>query len=468
MFFHGPTSWLKLKTSQWFFPVVSFGIFILMGSIGLMAVPLKVPTDGKTHLSFIDALFMATSAACVTGLSVIDIGSYFSFLGQLIILILIQIGGLGIMTISTGLLTLTGRSISIRSRFILQDTFTHSPQSDILSMIKRIVAFTLVIEASGAITLFLGFFSHHGDLSRSLWEAIFHSISAFCNAGFSLFSDSLMGYRADPNVVLTISTLIVMGGLGFLVLNELYGQLRFILSPKRLWHRLSLHSKIVLSTTFWLIVSGLLLFLILEWNVTMKDFSLSERILASLFQSVTPRTAGFNTLDFASMTPITIMGTMILMFIGGSPGSTAGGIKTSTTAALVAFGISRFLGKERASIFRRSIDEDSINKAFGVLSLGILIVISSTACLLVTELGAKPYGETGGLFVKYLFEVISAFGTVGLSMGVTSELNDLSKLVLVFVMFIGRLGPLVIASAISPRPYPKSSFIYAEEKIMIG
>lgn len=458
----------KHKTSVWFVPVTAFGIFILMGALCLAIIPLRVPFVGKSHVSFVDALFMATSAACVTGLSVIDIGKHFNFAAQVVMLILIQVGGLGIMTISTGLLTVVGRSISIRSRFILQDSFTHSPQSDIISLVKRIVLFTGVLEAVGAALLFPSFFARNSDVSKALWEALFHSVSAFCNAGFSLFSDSLMGYRANPMVVLTVSGLIVFGGLGFLVLNELYWLRSSILSPKKLWHRLSLHSKIVLFTTFWLISIGFSLFFIAEWDVTMKGFSLSERILAALFQSITPRTAGFNTLDFASMTPITIMGTMILMFIGGSPGSTAGGVKTTTMAALLAVGICKFLGNEKPSLFKRSLDEESVNRAFAVMSLGIAIVTMATACLLITELGARSFGETNGLFVKYLFEVISAFGTVGLSMGVTPDLSSFAKLTLTVTMFLGRLGPLVVAAALSPQPRLTGTFTYAEERIMIG
>jgi len=455
-------------TSHWFLPVLSFGVFILVGTVALMLVPLRIPIGGKSHLSFVDALFMSTSAACVTGLSVLDIGSYFPLSGQIIILVLIQVGGLGIMTISTGLFTIAGRSISIKSRFILQDTFTHIPHPDIVSLIKRIILFTVVLEFLGATLLFLRFANLKGDILNSLWIAIFHAVSAFCNAGFSLFSDSVMSYRADPVIVLTMSILIVLGGLGFLVLNELYWFSKFIPSPRKFWHQLSLHSKIVLSTTGWLIISGFLLFLVAEWNVTMKGFSLYERILAAIFQSITPRTAGFNTLDFASMAPITLLGTLILMFIGGSPGSTAGGVKTSTIATLIAVGVSKFMGIEKASMFKRSLDDESVNKAFGVLTLGIVIVISVTACLLITELGSKPYPETNGLFLKYLFEVISAFGTVGLSMGVTPELSNPAKLALVLTMFVGRLGPLVVAAALSPRVSVGREFTYAEERIMIG
>ncbi|MEJ5301566.1 MAG: TrkH family potassium uptake protein [Thermodesulforhabdaceae bacterium] len=458
----------KQIMSHWFLPVFSFAVFILIGTVALMLVPLRIPVEGKFHLSFVDALFMSTSAACVTGLSVVDIGTFFPLAGQIIILVLIQVGGLGIMTISTGLFTIVGRSISIRSRFILQDTFTHIPQPDIISLIKRIILFTFVLEFLGATLLFLRFINLNGDVSQSLWIAIFHAVSAFCNAGFSLFRDSIMSYRSDAVIVLTVSTLIILGGLGFLVLNELYWLSKSRLSPRKFWHRLSLHSKIVLSTTCWLIIFGFLLFLIAEWNVTMKNFSIHERILAAIFQSVTPRTAGFNTLDFASMAPITLLGTLILMFIGGSPGSTAGGVKTSTIAALAAVGISRFMGREKAFIFKRSLDDESVNKAFGVLTLGMVIVISVTAGVLITELGAKPYSETNGLFLKYLFEVISAFGTVGLSMGVTPELSKAAKLILVFTMFVGRLGPLVVAAALSPRIRTGGEFTYAEERIMIG
>ncbi len=454
--------------SHWMFPVLGFAVFILVGALLLWLLPVHCAPEGRCSLPFVDALFMATSAACVTGLSVVDVGSSLSGYGQCVLLILIQGGGLGIMTISTGMSLLLGRGISMRSRFVLQDTFTAGAHRSFRALLTRIIVFTLALELGGMLLLFPSFAQRADTWWDGLWSAIFHAVSAFCNAGFSLYRDSLVSFRADVVVNLTVSALIVLGGLGFLVLDELAVGFRRPCSPYTLWRSLSLHSKVVLSTTALLIMAGFALFFIGERHTTMEGFSLRERILASLFQAITPRTAGFNTLDFASMTNLTILVTMILMFIGGSPGSTAGGIKISTLAVLAAVGIARFKKRERVHLFKRSLDEGAVVKAFGVFTVGIIIVITATALLLGTELGYKPCDATEGLFVKYLFEVISAFGTVGLSMGVTASLGIGAKVILICTMFVGRLGPFVVAMALMPSGGERGPFMYAEEKIMVG
>ncbi|HDL89821.1 MAG TPA: hypothetical protein ENG14_02830 [Thermodesulforhabdus norvegica] len=457
----------KHALSPWLIPILSFATLIAVGTAMLMILPLREAHNSHLHMSFIDALFMATSAACVTGLSVMNIGKELTLSGQIVILVLIQLGGLGIMTFSTGLLLLLGRSISFRSRFILQDTFTYSPRSDFLSLLRRIIFFTLTIEAAGALLLFTRFKKVSPSWGTALYQAIFHSVSAFCNAGFSLFSESITGFRSDTIVVFTMCTLIITGGLGFLVLHELYSSTKMHRNLRRLWNGLSLHTRAVIFTTSILLLTGTLLFVLSEWNVTMKSFSLYERFLAAIFQSTTTRTAGFNTLDFSSMNNITLFGTMILMFIGASPGSTGGGIKTTTFTTLVALGWCRLRGLEAPSLFKRTIDEESIGKAMAVFVLATIVIVSGTALLLVAELGYKPYSETQGLFIKYLFEAISAFGTVGLSMGVTPTLSTWGKLVVTMLMFVGRLGPLTMAMAIRPSP-TRAQYKYAEEKIMVG
>lgn len=445
--------------TPWSVLLLSFGMVIFIGAILLV---LSAPSAG---LRFVDALFMATSAACVTGLAVIDIGTQLTIWGQIVILALIQIGGLGIMTFSTGLLLFLGRSISFRSRFILQDIFTYSPRSDFVSLLRRIVVFTLSFEAIGAIMFFWRFLETAPSWSAALYLAVFHSISGFCNAGLCLFSDSMTRFRSDPVINLTMCILIISGGIGFLVLHEIYVTTKRMRKVTRFWNALSLHSKVVITGTLGLIGGGMILFLLSEWHVTMEQFDFSQRLMASLFQSVTTRTAGFNTLDFSSMNNITLFGTMVLMFIGASPGSTGGGIKTTSFTVILTLGWSRLRGFEHPFVFKRTISQDSVNKALVVFVMGVFVVVTGTVLLLMTELGYKPHPDTDGRFMEYLFEVISAFGTVGLSMGVTPHLSDAGKLVVIVLMFLGRVGPLSLAMAVNTRP---ARFQYAEEKIMIG
>jgi trk system potassium uptake protein len=445
------------------YPVLSFALLILCGTVVLLALPMK----NGANLEAIDALFLVTSATCVTGLSVIDIGSQLTVWGQLTLLSCIQFGGLGIMTFSTVLILALGRSISFRSRFVVQDVFAHSPQADLHVLLRRVILFTFSFEAAGAFLLFLRFKNELG-ISDALYYGIFHSISAFCNAGFGLFADSLMRYHDDFLVNLTIIGLIVFGGIGFMVLHEVVRNVEKKPSRRHYWNQLSLHSKLVLSMTLVLITGGTLFFLVCEWSNTLNGFSLPVKLLASLFQSVTPRTAGFNTLDYGAMNNITLLGTVMLMFVGASPGSTGGGIKTTTMAVLLALSRARLSGSEdHVHVFKRSISASSVNRAFGIFVISVMIVLLGTAALLISETSDITQQASRGQLLELLFETTSAFGTVGLSMGITPKLSAWGKFILVLIMFTGRLGPLVIAMAIHPGR-TRGKFYYSEERIMIG
>jgi len=438
--------------------IFGFALLILMGTILLM-----LPVASTDHpLGFVDALFTSTSAVCVTGLTVVDTGTAFSGLGQFVILALIQTGGLGIMTLSTLFLLLAGRRPGLAGQIVVRDTYTHSRERSLPEILRGVIVFTLVIETMGAVILFFCFFSKYGAMD-ALVLSIFHSVSAFCNAGFSLFSDSFAGYREQWMLNITVCLLIITGGIGFLVLSEFKQKFSF----KRLtWSRFSLHSKLVLSTTAILIVSGTMLILILEWNNTLGPLSVRGRFLAAFFQSVTARTAGFNTLSIGNMANESLFILILFMFIGASPGSCGGGIKTTTLATLVVMGISRFRGQERPQLFHRSISEGSVRKAISVVMLSTAVVCIGMVALQMTELGSVSHLQSRGKFLELLFEVVSAFGTVGLSTGITGGLSALGKIIVTAIMFVGRLGPLVIGVAVSRRSI--SRYYYAEESIMVG
>jgi trk/ktr system potassium uptake protein len=398
----------------------------------------------------------------VTGLVVVDTGKIFSLFGQLVILILIQAGGLGIMTLSTLFLMAAGRRPGLAGRIVIQDTFTSGGERSLYSILRDVALFTFAIEGMGMALMFFRFLPGR-DVADALYLSLFHSVSAFCNAGFSLFSDSFMAYREDWVLSLVICLLIITGGIGFLVLSELKRQFPF---NRRTWSRLSLHSKLVLSTTAILLIFGSLLLVFMEWDNTLAPLSVPGRCLAGFFQAVNARTAGFNTLPIGDLANETLFVLILLMFIGASPGSCGGGIKTTTLASLTVLGISRLRGKERPQLFRRTISNKSVGKAISVVMISMFVVVIGTMLLLMSELGEIPHPFSRGKFLELLFEVVSAFGTVGLSTGGTGGLSVEGKLILTFVMFVGRLGPLAIAIAVSHRRAP--SYYYAEEGIMIG
>ncbi|MGQ9669115.1 MAG: TrkH family potassium uptake protein [Desulfosoma sp.] len=440
------------------FPVAGFAAVIFVGSLVLHALPMP----SGAHMPLIDAVFMATSATCVTGLSLYDIGSQLNPWAQGALLLMIQVGGLGIMLLSTVFLMALGQRVSFQSRFLIQDTYTDGRHTHLRTFVAQVMLFTMVIEAVGAALLF-GAFAHRFPLGQALFQAVFHSVSAFCNAGFSLLPDSLMSYQNSPLVILTMGGLIVLGGIGFLVLHESYQAFR----GQRSWRRLSLHSKLAVTSTGFLIFSGTLFFLACEWQTTLAALPLATKILASLFQSITTRTAGFNSLDFSQMTNLTLLGTLLLMFIGACPGSTGGGVKTTTVAVLVALSRARLRGCPCVHAFRRTISDETQRRAFSVFVLSAIVVVLGTAFLVGLESNNALPVTTRGMFLKLLFEATSAFGTVGLSLGATTHLNFWGKVTVIALMFIGRLGPLVLAMAIQPAK-GVSRYEYAVEPVMIG
>ncbi|MCD6560816.1 MAG: hypothetical protein J7L16_03540 [Deltaproteobacteria bacterium] len=439
--------------------VIGFGILIAVGT-GLLMLPSASTIKSP---GFINALFTSVSACCVTGLVVVNTGSTFSTFGQVVILGLIQAGGLGIMTISTLALMIGGRRPSLSERVVIQDTFTNSGERNLSFILRNVILFTFVIEGVGALLMFFRFLPGR-TVCNALFISIFHSISAFCNAGFSLFPDSLIAFREDWILNLVICFLIICGGIGFLVLLELKHNFPFKRSS---WSRLSLHSKLVISTTSILLVTGSLLIMLMEWHNTLSPLTIPGRFLASFFQAVSARTAGFNTLPVGKMADETLFLLALLMFIGASPGSCGGGIKTTTLAALISLGVSRLRGREHTQIFHRTISNASLGKAISMVIISIALIAIFVMSILTTELGQISHLQSRGKFLELFFEIISAFGTAGLSTGVTGGLSLPGKLIVIAVMFIGRLGPLVIAIAIS-RLRETPHFYYAKENIMIG
>jgi len=439
------------------FTIFSFVLMILTGTILLM-----LPQAGSTPIRLIDALFTSASAVCVTGLTVVDTGSAFNSLGQWIIVALIQVGGLGIMTISTIIIFMLKKRSSLAGRTIIHDTFINKSKYTISQTLRAILILTLTIEGIGVIIMFFCFHSSHG-ISQSLKLSVFHSVSAFCNAGFSTLTNSMTPYRENIPLNLIFCLLIIFGGIGFPVLMELKEQFPY---NRRTWPRLSLHTKVVLSSTAFLLLTSTLLVGLMEWHNTLSPLSLPDRVLASFFQAVNARTSGFNSLPIGSMANSSLFILMIFMFIGASPGSCGGGIKTTTATTLFIIWISRLKGSGYPHLFNRKISDKSVGKAISIILISLGVVFIGILLLNITELGDVSHISSRGKFLEICFEVISAFGTVGLSTGITPTLTVVGKLIITFIMFIGRLGPLVIAIAVSRTSL--SSYQFAEENIMIG
>lgn len=432
--------------------VASFVLTALTGSALLM---LPVSMAGEP-ISWVDAFFTATSAVCVTGLASVDTGTRFTVFGQTVIMVLIQLGGLGIMTINAIFMIYSGRRISLSGRLMMESTFMPRPEQHVYSMIRTIVLATMLIESTGAVIIYILVPESGG------FRAIFHAVSAFCNAGFSTYPDNLMSFRGNLGMNLVITALIILGGLGFYVLFDCY---YFLVQGER--RKLSLHTKLVLVTTICLIVAGTAGFYFFESRNLLRDLPPGEKLLASYFQSVTPRTAGFNTVDLGRATQTSLLFIIMLMFIGASPGSTGGGIKTTTFAIIAALGRSKLKGRSRVEIFKASVSEETVARALSVTLMAAGIIVLALLLALQVETGDQPYAKAPARFVEYCFEVVSAFGTVGLSTGITPQLGDFFKLLLCAVMFIGRVGPLTIAHAVG-RKKATSQYRYAEEQVMIG
>ncbi|BAL80507.1 TrkH family potassium uptake protein [Caldisericum exile] len=449
----------KFKLTPVQFVLASFAGVILTGAVLLM---LPFSSRSYTFTDPITALFTATSATCVTGLVVVDTYNYWSFFGQLIILLLIQVGGLGYMTIATFVLIGLRRRVALRERVVLKEGL-NVPHLRKIILFAEVVFYTVIImEGLGAIFLFIRF-ARMFPLYRAIWASIFHSVSAFCNAGFDVMGDfvSLTPFVNDPIVNITVMLLIVVGGIGFLTIRELIE-----LSLARLRgdnvKKLSLHTKIVIRTTGILIVfSALLIFLIEYRNPnTLAKLPFYGKVLASFFQSITPRTAGFNTVDIASLNQPTLLLLIILMFIGGSPGGTAGGIKTTTFTVLVFLIINAYRERAPIVVSGRTLPLKTIRKAIFIFGFALTLILISTFLILVNQ--GREFS-----FLQVLFEVTSAFGTVGLTTGITSHLSIFSRLIIILTMFIGRVGPLTIMVSFSVRK-TRAMPQFPEEDIAVG
>ncbi len=434
--------------------LLSYLVTIAAGSLALMLPAATV--DGA--ISVLDALFTATSAVCVTGLIVVDTGTYFTFFGQVVILLLIQIGGLGIMTLSVALFQIIGKKVVFQQHMAMQEIFSHTPREDIYYLIRSVLLFTFAVETVGAVLLFF-YWRRAFPFSEALFRAVFHSVSAFCNAGFSQFGNSLMDGRSSVFLNLTICGLIILGGIGFPVVYEIY---RRTLRGAR--GKLSLQTKSVLVTTAVLITVGTLVILVSEKPLGASN---QQGLLAAFFQSVTCRTAGFNTLEIASLNTATLAFMLFLMLVGASPGSCGGGIKTTTLAVLTAFSWSRLMRHKCVNLFQKTIPQETVTK-----SISVLVFSMAAICLAVflivfmdPDHGARIQGNRQ--FLSFLFETISAFGTVGLSMGVTSALSWSGKLVIIVLMVIGRVGVPAFTYIIAGGGSTKG-VQYAEENLMIG
>jgi trk system potassium uptake protein TrkH len=440
---------LKLKPSQVL--VLGFGILIFIGAT-LLNLPIACK-DGMS-IGFINALFTSASAVCVTGLVVVNTMEHWTLFGQIIILLLIQIGGLGFMTMATLVSLLLGRKITLKDRLIMQEERNSFSLQGLVKLTQYVIKSTLLVEFVGVVLLATAFVPDFG-LPKGLWFSLFHSISAFCNAGFDLIGNSFVDYVGHPVVMLTLSALIIIGGLGYFVYIDI--------TKNRLeWRKYNLHTKMVLTISAFLLLVGFLLVFIIEFSNpdTFGNLNFIEKFFAAIFQGVVPRTAGFNSIDMALVRPATAFVIMLLMFVGGSPGSTAGGVKTTTVGAIVVAIWAVIKGNKDVEVYNRQIPLSQVFRALAVTGIAFTLVIIVTIVLSITEQGT---------FLDILFESVSAFGTVGLSRGLTPSLTAVGRLIITATMFIGRLGPLTMAFAFARKGKEnRGNYHYAEEKIIVG
>jgi len=432
----------------------SFLGIILTGTVLLI---LPVSSSAHNTTGFLTALFTATSATCVTGLVVVDTATYWSGFGQTVILLLIQIGGLGFMTIISIFFFAMRRHVGLRERMVIMQSFNLNELDGVVRLIRHILIGTLFFEGIGAIVLTARFIPEFGFL-KGLWRGVFHSVSAFCNAGFDIIGSrngvsGIMNYADDPVILLAISALLIIGGLGFFVWEDIY--------RKRGLRKLQIHSKIAMIVTAILLIGGTVVYLSVEWTNTgtLGDFSLGKKIINAFFQSATTRTAGFNSLDQAALTDVGKAFTILLMLIGGGSGSTAGGIKTVTFGILLLSVFSTLRGRRDLVVFKRRIEQRQIINALALV----------TVCVMVTVVGGMAISAAEGLpFMDSFFETVSAYGTVGLSTGITAQLGVFSRCVIIICMFFGRVGVMTVSIALMFRNGAAAEVTYPTDKVMIG
>jgi trk system potassium uptake protein TrkH len=434
--------------------------FLAMVLLGTLLLMLPISIAEGTWGDFITAFFTSTSAVCVTGLVVVDTGTYFSFWGQFFIMLLIQVGGLGYMTANTFLLLLLGRRFGLRERLAIQQSLDSPGLSGVVQLVKSIIVTTLVFELTGAFLMIAVFAPQHG-FDRALWLGLFHSVSAFNNAGFGLFPDNLISYATNLPINLIIPLLVIFGGIGYQVIQEMYIWLRDRITRSRERVVFPLNFKIVTSTTIFLLVLGTLAFFLVEYRneETFGQYNFTGKLMVAWFQGVVPRTAGFNSIDYGKMTDAGLFITIALMFIGASPGSTGGGIKTTTFRVLFECTKAVLQGKFEVLCYQREIPAALIRKAIGVVFSSLTTVIIATTLITISD----PDVE----FIRVLFEAVSAFATVGLSTGITASVSVFAKLVLIATMYVGRVGVLLLVSAFLGDPSP-TLVRYPDENLLVG
>ncbi len=447
----------KSKTFQPALSLVKlFLVFIIIGALALKFLP------GTTvePISMVDALFTATSAVCVTGLVVETTGEFFTLFGQIIILFLIQVGALGYMALASLLVLILGGGISIKDKILVRQHMAGSKNIGFSSFILRVMGITFTVQLIGATILTWRIRPMFDSFRESLFYGIFHSVSAFSNAGFDLFEtgQSLTGLNNDPVVVITVALLIIVGGIGYIVINDILEYIKaYSLKGK---HKFNIHTKIAITSTFCLLAGGTVVYFLAEYGNpnTMAGMPIFKKGLMAFFQSVTPRTAGFNMIDTGGLTDFSILFTLAFMFIGASPGGTGGGIKTTTFVVLMSNIKAIIKEKRDLVLFKRRITVDTVKKSVTIFTLSVIFIICIS--MLVSVFDSFSIKDI-------LFEVTSAFGTVGLSTGITGSLSDFSKLFIIFTMFFGRLGPLTIFSVIIQKAKRKK-YRYPEQEIAVG
>ncbi len=438
--------------------IIGFFLVVMLGSL-LLALPISSATGQA--VPYVDALFTATSATCVTGLVTLPTVTTWSAFGQAVLLVLIQIGGLGVVTIMSGLMLLLQRKMGLSDRLLIQDSFNLNTLSGLAKFIKRVILGTFLIEGLGALLYLPAFVPRYGV--RGIWISVFNAVSAYCNAGLDIIAtDSLCQYRSDPLVNGVTCLLIVLGGIGFIVWWDVIRVVKGAKSKRwRGLKNLTLHSKIALTSTAFLILGGAIAFFLFEFHnpLTMQGLSLGEKVQASFFQSVTTRTAGFATLPQQDLSTPSAIVSILLMFIGGSPAGTAGGIKTVTVVVLIASTLATIRNKNEVSLFHRNIAKQAVNKAVAVFCMSFFIMFSATVLLAaVTDAAA----------FDLFYETVSATATVGLSRDLTASMNTIGKIVLTFTMFFGRIGPISLAVAFRTRKEPNNRIKNPTEEISVG
>jgi trk system potassium uptake protein TrkH len=435
--------------------------FVTAIAIGAVLLALPISSEGGS-LKLIDAVFTATSAVCVTGLTVVNTSTTFSTFGEIVIMILMQLGGLGVMIFSTMFFLAIAERLTLSHRMTVKEVFAVEGETRVKSILKATLIMTFTLEAIGTVLLFIPF-SESMSLGTAIYNALFHSISGFCNAGFTILENGVSEYHNNIVLLLSLSFLIIAGGIGFSVAAEAANRLRNL--SKRT--QFSLHTKLVFAVTGILLLFGTICYYFFERNAAFASYPVHMKIIHSFFQSVTTRTAGFDPVNQVNFTNIGILISVFLMIIGASPGSTGGGIKTTSFAIIAATVVSRIRGSSGVNIFKRTVGSQSVIKAVSIFILAAVMIFFTTIILMLVEYKFVPHAVSRELALDYFFETVSAFGNVGLSLGITPTLSAAGKFVIVLAMFIGRVGLLTLAYLIS-RPEGSDRIVYSEENVMVG